>query len=120
MNRIGRQSPILRITIAATCALMASLSYASTREFDVRSGELRPALDAYIAQSGVQLIYKIEDVKDLSTRGVKGNIVPETALDRLLDGTRLHIRRGPDGAIVLIAPPTTSATNAPAAADRKP
>jgi hypothetical protein len=87
---------------------MTGLSSAHTREFDVKSGELRPALDAYIAQSGVQLIYKVEDVKDLSTRGVQGKIAPDAALDRLLDGTRLHIRRGQDGAMVLIATPTSA------------
>ena len=53
---------------------MAGLTWANAREFDVGGGELKPALDAYIAQSGVQLIYKVEDVKDLSTRGVKGKL----------------------------------------------
>ncbi|QNK69253.1 STN domain-containing protein [Variovorax sp. PAMC26660] len=99
---------------------MTGLSFANTRDFDVRSGELRPALDAFIAQSGVQLIYKMEDVKDLSTRGVKGKIAPDAALDKLLDGTRLHIRRGQDGAMVLIAAPAAKPIAMPAAADRKP
>ncbi len=126
MNRIRRQNPILqaatgrRIAIAVACLLAAGLSGASTREFDVGSGELKPALDAYIAQSGVQLIYKVEDVKDLSTRGVKGKIAPDAALDRLLDGTRLRIRRGQDGAMVLIAPPAVGSASVPAASDRKP
>lgn len=93
-------------SLAMVIVLLASPSwaFAPTREFDVLSGELKPALDAYIAQSGVQLIYKVEDVKGLSTRGVKGKIAPDVALDRLLDGTRLRIRRGQDGAMVLIAP----------------
>ncbi len=126
MNRIGRQSPILqagtgrRMAVAAVCVLTAGLSFATIREFDVPGGELKPALDAYIAQSGVQLIYKVEDVKDLSTRGVQGKIAPDAALDRLLDGTRLHIRRGQDGAMVLIAPPgMASPKSVPVAKDRK-
>lgn len=127
MNRIGRQqNPTLhsgiigrRIVVGMACAWMMGLACAHAREFDVRSGELKPALDAFIAQSGVQLIYKIEDVQDLSTRGIKGKITPDAALDRLLDGTRLRIRRGQDGAMVLIAPPASSAVAVPAATDRK-
>jgi hypothetical protein len=117
MNRIWKQNQIFhfgwspRIAIGASCVLAAGLSSAVTLEFDVNGGELRPALDAYIAQSGVQLIYKIEDVKDLQTRGVKGKIANDAALDRLLDGTRLRIRRGPDGAMVLIAPSPPAATH---------
>lgn len=114
MNRIGRQNPTLRtgagrrIVVGMACALMAGLAWANAREFDVGGGELKPALDAYIAQSGVQLIYKVEDVKDLSTRGVKGKLAADAALERLLDGTRLRIRRGQDGAMVLIAPVVAS------------
>lgn len=108
------------MAIALGCLLTTGLSGAHTRDFDVRGGELRPALDAYIAQSGVQLIYKMEDVKDLSTRGVKGKIAADAALDRLLDGTRLRIRRGQDGAMVLIAPPAAKAVGVPAATDRAP
>jgi hypothetical protein len=127
MNRIGRQqNPTLhsgiigrRIVVGMACAWMMGLACAHAREFDVRSGELKLALDAFIAQSGVQLIYKIEDVQDLSTRGIKGKITPDAALDRLLDGTRLRIRRGQDGAMVLIAPPASSAVAVPAATDRK-
>lgn len=123
MIRIRRQPPTLlalfirrprlalTLAVAAAGLLATGLAFAHAREFDVKSGELRPALDAYIAQSGVQLIYKMEDVKDLSTRGIKGKIAADAALDRLLDGTRLRVRRGQDGAMVLIAP-----TRSPAAA----
>lgn len=114
MNRIGRQSvtpPVgarrhMAMALALSGVLLALPSPASVpaREFDVAGGALKPALDTFIAQSGVQLIYKVEDVKALSTRGVKGKIAPEAALDRLLEGTRLRIRRGQDGAMVLIAP----------------
>jgi hypothetical protein len=116
MNRIGRKNPApraaagWRIAAGMACALMAGLTWANAREFDVGGGELKPALDAYIAQSGVQLIYKVEDVKDLSTRGVKGKLAADAALERLLDGTRLRIRRGQDGAMVLIAPVVATGT----------
>ncbi|WP_099792508.1 STN domain-containing protein [Variovorax sp. 54] len=123
MIRIRRQPPTLlalfitrpRLALAVAGLLATGLAFAHAREFDVKGGELRPALDAYIAQSGVQLIYKMEDVKDLSTRGIKGKIAADAALDRLLDGTRLRVRRGQDGAMVLIAP-----ARSPAAARSEP
>lgn len=123
MNRIGRLAVTapaaarryirhlrrpghLAVGLALGAALLAlpTAALALAREFDVAGGALKPALDTFIAQSGVQLIYKVEDVKDLSTRGIKGRIAPDAALDRLLEGTRLRIRRGQDGAMVLIAP----------------
>ena len=123
MNRIGRLAVTapaaarrylghlrhaghLAVGLALGGALLAlpAPALALAREFDVAGGALKPALDTFIAQSGVQLIYKVEDVKDLSTRGIKGRIAPDAALDRLLEGTRLRIRRGQDGAMVLIAP----------------
>jgi hypothetical protein len=127
MNRIGRQTvePFFSGTartagiagiagtrrraataLALSLAMLAlpAAALAPAREFDVAGGALKPALDTFIAQSGVQLIYKVEDVKDLSTRGIKGRLAPEAALDRLLEGTRLRIRRGQDGAMVLIVP----------------
>lgn len=126
MNRFWRQTALLHTcarrcaALALGCLLTTGLSGAHTRDFDVRAGELRPALDAYIAQSGVQLIYKVEDVRALSTRGVKGRIAADAALDRLLDGTRLRIRRGQDGAMVLIAPPAARPLAVPAGTDRTP
>jgi hypothetical protein len=114
MIRIRRQPPTLfaflkrsRLALAFVAAagvLVAGPAFAHVMEFDVKGGELRPALDAYIAQSGVQLIYKVEDVMELSTRGVRGKATPDAALERLLEGTRLRIRRGQDGAMALIAP----------------
>lgn len=114
MNRIGRHTATpptatrrhaaLALALGGVLLALPPSALALAREFDVSGGALKPALDTFIAQSGVQLIYKVEDVKDLSTRGVKGKVAPEAALDRLLEGTRLRIRRGQDGAMVLIAP----------------
>ncbi|WP_183026429.1 TonB-dependent receptor [Variovorax sp. UMC13] len=104
--------------IGGTWALMSGLPvlvHAQTqvqaqRVFDIGGGELKTALDAYIAQGGVQLLYKVDDVKGVSTRGVKGALSPEEALARLLEGTPLLTRRGADGAIVIhVAAPVPTA-----------
>jgi iron complex outermembrane receptor protein len=107
---------ILRpLVIAGTCALMGGLStqaqaqgqgqgqgqMQAQQSFDIAGGDLKSALDAYVAQGGVQLIYKVDDVKGFATRGVKGALAPQEALARILEGTPLLTRRGDDGAIVV-------------------
>jgi iron complex outermembrane receptor protein len=101
--------------IAGSCALMGGLSaqaqpqaqgqgqgqLQAPRSFDIAGGDLKSALDAYVAQGGVQLIYKVDDVKGFATRGVKGALAPQEALARILEGTPLDTRRGDDGAIVV-------------------
>ncbi|MDQ0607369.1 iron complex outermembrane receptor protein [Variovorax sp. W1I1] len=84
--------------------------------FDVSGGDLKTALDAYIAQGGVQLLYKVDDVKGVATRGVKGALSPQDALAQLLEGTQLRTRRGDDGAIVIY----TAAAAAKPLADEAP
>jgi iron complex outermembrane receptor protein len=101
--------------IAGTCALIGGVSTQAQTQaqaqgagqvqarqgFDIAAGDLKSALDAYVAQGGVQLIYKVDDVQGHATRGVKGALAPQEALARILEGTPLVTRRGDDGAIVV-------------------
>lgn len=134
MNRIEQSATVpsvkksKRVTIrpwviAGTCALIGGLSAQalaqgrgeaqSLQSFDVGSGDLKTALDAYIVQGGVQLIYRVDDVKGLATGGAKGALSQQEALSRILEGTPLLTRRGDDGALVIY-------TAAPVAAAAKP
>ena len=92
-----------RRVLAGTLAALAfcACAQAQTRSFEIPSGDLRSALEAYAAQSGVQLVYKIEDVRGLSTKGVKRSASSEDALQNLLEGTPLKVRRDAAGAVVL-------------------
>jgi hypothetical protein len=74
---------------------------AQGRNFDIAGGELKTALDAYALQSGTQLIYKIEDVKGLSSKGLKRTLSDDEALGVLLEGTALTMRRDSSGAVVI-------------------
>lgn len=97
---------LVRLAVAGAVALCAGVQ-AQERNFDIAGGELKAALDAYAAQSGTQLIYKIEDVKGRSTKGVKRALSADEALRQLLEGTRLSVRRDVSGALVIFvdAPP---------------
>ncbi|MFH0130522.1 TonB-dependent receptor domain-containing protein [Variovorax sp. VaC1] len=109
--------------IGGTWALMSGLpvlvhaqaQVQAQQVFDVSGGDLKTALDAYIAQGGVQLLYKVDDVKGMVTRGVKGALSPQEALSRILEGTPLLTRRGDDGAIVVYAAAAAAAAAKPSA-----
>jgi len=104
MKKSVRGRTLRCLALVCTLAIGAS-AYAQNREFNVAAGDLKSALDAYIAQAGVQLLYRVDDIKDLSTKGLKGNLSPEDALARLLEGTRLKVRRDESGAMVLYTAP---------------
>src|SRR6218665_2007123 len=104
MKKSVRGRTLRRLALVCTLAIAAT-AHGQNREFDVAAGDLKAALDAYIAQAGVQLLYRVDDLKGLSTKGLKGNLPPEEALARLLEGTRLKVRRDESGAIVLYTVP---------------
>ncbi|MGO4776170.1 hypothetical protein AB4084_11790, partial [Lysobacter sp. 2RAB21] len=70
--------------------------------FHVPAGELTEGLEAYIRQSGVQLIYRVSDVRGRRTLGVAGVRTPEQALTILLSGTNLKPETDTSGAIALV------------------
>lgn len=104
MKKSMRGRTLRRLALVCTLAIAAS-AHGQARDFDLAAGDLKSALDAYIAQAGVQLLYKVDDLKGLSTKGLKGNLPPEQALARLLEGTRLKVRRDESGAIVIYTAP---------------
>ncbi|HSZ11872.1 MAG TPA: TonB-dependent receptor, partial [Rhizomicrobium sp.] len=79
--------------------LVLMLSSASARTFNIPSGTLEEALDAYAAQTGVDLVVSANQMKGVKSRGVKGNLPDEAALSQLLSGTGFIVRRNPGGAI---------------------
>ncbi len=74
---------------------------AQAQNFAIAGGDLATALDAYISQTGVQLIVSEDAVKGVRTSGVKGDLSPADALARLLSGTGFATHRE-DGAIGIV------------------
>ena len=101
---------VRRSTAGMACALVASVSaHAQTREFNIAGGELKTALEAYVLQSGVQLVYRSDDIQGLRSKGATGKLSVEGALDVLLDGTSLKVRREPGNAVVIFRSSASSA-----------
>ena len=89
------------------CFLLVGTAYALTvgvlaRDFNIPSGDLKSALESYMKQSGVALMYPEDEVSGVHTKGVSGAFSSEDALARLLRGTGLSTQRAPSGAIGIV------------------
>jgi iron complex outermembrane receptor protein len=76
---------------------------------NVPAGDLIVALKAYAQQSGVELIYRTDQLEGMHTKGVSGALTPEEAVKKLVADTPLTVKVDPSGAM-LIAPPKSSAS----------
>jgi iron complex outermembrane receptor protein len=85
----------------AVAILMAITAYAQNLTFDIAAGDLQTALDAYIKQTGQQILYRNDDLKGKQSNGAKGDMSAEQALQAILAGTNLQMRRDESGAVVL-------------------
>ncbi|MCC4591667.1 TonB-dependent receptor [Xanthomonas campestris pv. cannae] len=82
-----------RLTWGALLATAATAAIAQPGDFDIPAGPLAPALNALARQAGLQLLYRPELVRGLSTPGVHDIADPLQALDALLQGTGLQAQR---------------------------
>ena len=95
----------LRKTIFASWLIFSTAANAglisNPQEFSIPGGDLKSALDAYIAQSHRQLIYARTDVTGLSTKGMTGKVTPEEALQRLISGSHLQTQTDASGVTIV-------------------
>ena len=102
MNQNLRRNPARTGRLAAAVALLlAASAQGADFNFDIPAGDLKAALDAYVKQTGQQIVYKSDDVKGKTTPGVHGSLSDQQALDALLKGTGLQLRRDDSGAVVV-------------------
>ena len=83
------------LPIAAAC-LLAMSAYAQAepaRPINIPASDLAVALDSLARQSGTQLIYRADQLRGTRTRGVRGNLPADAALDQLLEDTGYVPRR---------------------------
>ena len=86
---------------AGVVALLTALgAYAS--DFNIPSGDLEAALNAYSAQSGVQLMVSSDAVKGVQSHGAKGDLTPTAALSRILAGTGFVPSRDTGGGLTIV------------------
>ncbi|MBX3694554.1 MAG: TonB-dependent receptor [Steroidobacteraceae bacterium] len=89
--------------IACSVAFAAGAQAAPTSaQIDVPAGELVVALDSLARQTGVQFVYRADQLRGVRTAGVQGADSADAALDHLLLGSGFGPRREASGAVVIV------------------
>lgn len=89
--------------VAGVCMVaLAVPAQAQERAYNIPSGSLRTALDVFGRQSGKPIMYKVDEVRNLRTRGYRGNATPEAALNAILAGSGFSARFDGTGAIAIV------------------
>lgn len=86
---------------AAMCVALGT-PVAQAEVFSIPKGDLKDALDRYIAQTGTPLLYVSNNVHGVSTSGVKGNVGTDEALTRILSGTGFVVHRDASGVVAIV------------------
>jgi len=114
------RSRVLKAILCGSAGLMALAggATAQARDISIPAEDLKTALDTYIRQSGVQLVYTVKDVDGVRSNAVEGHYEPIQALDKLLQGTQLAANRDISGAVIVskrlqAAPDVEAANQAP-------
>ena len=97
MNRLKT----LKAAWIASAALLCSVNGAFAGEFNIPAGDLKAALNTYMSQTGVELIYPEDQMGGLRTKGAAGALAPEDALGRILKGTGFSMHHE-SGAIAIV------------------
>lgn len=81
---------------------MATPAAAQTKQFNISAGSLKSALDAFARQSGRQIIYRADQVRNVQSPGVRGAMSADAALRALLAGTGFAVRTDSSGAQAVV------------------
>jgi iron complex outermembrane recepter protein len=92
----------LKLALAGGASVMALATAAFGDEFDIPGGNLNSALNAYGKQTGIQLIYSEVTIRDVHTRGAKGDLTADAALSRILRGTGFVSAQDASGGVMIV------------------
>src|SRR6185312_13973700 len=89
ISRRGNMAKSRTIGLLLASAAAASLFAQAGRaeDFNIPGGELKAALNLYTKQTGVVLMYPGDEIAGIHTEGAKGDLLPDTALSRILRNT---------------------------------
>lgn len=106
---------MVRHTLAIAALAWCALAQAQTRDINIGAGDLKAALDAWSNQSGVQVLYNSADIEGVQTKGVRGALTADAALQQLLANSGLQVRHdGASAVLIFRRPPATAAAAEPA------
>ena len=87
------------------------------RAINIPSGNLSNALVLLAKQSGTELMYRPDQVRDVKTHGARGNFTAQQAVLLLLKDTPLELRPQPTGALLVVDPARLEGSSARASTD---
>jgi outer membrane receptor protein involved in Fe transport len=90
-----------RLALGLSMSASATAIAAAT-EFNVPGGDLEAALNAYSAQSGIQLMVSSQVVRGVRTQGIKGDLPSDVALSRILSGTGFVSEHDVGGGLTIV------------------
>ena len=92
---------LLKATTASLFALLLAQA-ASAQDFNIPSGDLARALNAYTAQTGQSIVISGEAVRGIRSNGARGNLSADDALTRILSGTGFTIQH--ESGVIAVVP----------------
>lgn len=99
-----------KIAMGVAAVLLSTALYAQERSFNIPAGNLKAALDAYSASTGTKINYEDSVVSGGVSKGARGAMTSQQALDNVLEGTSLQVSRNPDGTVTLSKGEVAAAT----------
>jgi outer membrane receptor protein involved in Fe transport len=95
---------LLRNALITSVAIIATAApaQAQTRSFDIPAGDLKRALDQFSRVTELQLLFLPSQVRGAKTRGVRGMMSAEAALQRILASSGFRPERDPSGALAIV------------------
>ena len=96
----------LASTLAAASAIVALAAPAQAqgqvKNYNIAAGSLQSALEAWAQQSGRQLIYPIDQIRDAVSSGARGELSSDAALNAILSGSGFGARTDASGAVAIV------------------
>jgi iron complex outermembrane recepter protein len=93
---------LLKLALASGAATVALAASAHANEFNIPNGDLKHALDAYMKQADVTLMYPEDEMRGVQSRGAKGELSTAEALARILRGTGFSATQDATGVIGIV------------------
>lgn len=104
---------VLALTLALLAQPLSAAPDRSRKPVDIPAQTLSSALERLARERGLQIVYLSERTDALQTAGARGDLTPDEALARLLDGTGLSYKYLDDETVTIVtSPPTVVAKDA--------
>ncbi|AOH85268.1 hypothetical protein AWL63_16205 [Sphingomonas panacis] len=84
----------------------------SARSFDIPAQSVASAMSVFARQSGVQILFPYDRVRNMRTHTISGIMTPEAALSQMIEGTGLKVARSGNGVVALAATGDTNMATA--------